>query len=70
MRASKWLLSSLLIVSPAIWAHGYLTDPASRSYRCNQGSNINCSAVQYEPQSLEAPSGFPASGPVDGKIAK
>lgn len=69
MRANKWLLSSLLVVSPAIWAHGYLTDPTSRSYRCNQGSNINCAAVQYEPQSLEAPSGFPDSGPADGKIA-
>lgn len=69
MRMNKWLLSSLLAFSPTIWAHGYITDPASRGYDCSKGSNIECGAVQYEPQSLEAPSGFPEKGPADGHIA-
>lgn len=29
----------------------------------------NAGPIHYEPQSLEAPGGFPAAGPVDGKIA-
>ncbi|MCG7588678.1 N-acetylglucosamine-binding protein GbpA [Photobacterium sp. OFAV2-7] len=31
--------------------------------------NIDCGAIQYEPQSVEGPDGFPEAGPVDGKIA-
>ncbi|EIR7349939.1 TPA: lytic polysaccharide monooxygenase [Listeria innocua] len=50
-------------------AHGYISKPASRVYLANQGINTGVGAAQYEPQSVEAPKGFPASGPVDGKIA-
>ncbi|WNZ55819.1 N-acetylglucosamine-binding protein GbpA [Microbulbifer sp. MKSA007] len=31
--------------------------------------NLNCGAVQWEPQSIEGPEGFPDSGPADGQIA-
>ncbi|WP_075203113.1 lytic polysaccharide monooxygenase [Enterobacter bugandensis] len=50
-------------------AHGYVTQPASRSYLCNKGNNIGCGAVQYEPQSVEGTKGFPDAGPSDGAIA-
>lgn len=31
--------------------------------------NTHCGAIQYEPQSVEGPDGFPVTGPRDGKIA-
>lgn len=58
-----------LLSSAGAWAHGYLTMPASRNLLCKQGGNSACGAIQWEPQSLEAPSGFPAQGPADGVIA-
>lgn len=63
------LLSSLVIIQPAN-AHGYLVDPPSRAYACRLGKNTDCGAATYEPQSVgETTKGFPATGPVDGKIA-
>lgn len=67
------LVPSLIHVS----AHGYVMSPASRGY---QGSLDKASlgysaafsiygSVINEPGSLEAPKGFPAAGPADGKIA-
>lgn len=50
-------------------AHGYVSDPYSRSDACKLGLNKDCGSVQYEPQSLEAPKGFPGKGPADGKLA-
>ncbi len=50
-------------------AHGYVKSPESRAYACNQHNNTSCGAIQWEPQSVEGPSGFPASGPADGQIA-
>ncbi|MGR5971126.1 lytic polysaccharide monooxygenase [Bacillus paranthracis] len=50
-------------------AHGYVESPASRSYLCKQGVNVNCGAIQYEPQSVEGIGGFPQLGPSDGQIA-
>jgi 6-pyruvoyl-tetrahydropterin synthase len=58
-----------LAVPLAAQAHGYLSAPESRSLLCKQGVNASCGAIQYEPQSLEAPSGYPAKGPADGRIA-
>lgn len=52
--------------------HGYVNDPPSRAFLCNEKGgklNKNCGAVQYEPQSIEGPKGFPDKGPADGKIA-
>ncbi|HAB7638141.1 TPA_asm: chitin-binding protein [Listeria monocytogenes] len=50
-------------------AHGYISKPASRVYLANKGINVGVGAAQFEPQSVEAPKGFPVSGPADGKIA-
>ena len=49
--------------------HGYVSNPPARSFLCRQGVNTGCGAIQYEPQSLEGPSGFPTGGPADGRIA-
>ncbi|WP_345828050.1 lytic polysaccharide monooxygenase [Erwinia sp. HDF1-3R] len=67
-----------LVVSSAAWSHGFVMDPPSRALLCdkitmhNPGyageKNKNCGNIQYEPQSLEAPKGYPASGPKDGQI--
>ncbi|EIT86432.1 Chitin binding protein [Fictibacillus macauensis ZFHKF-1] len=65
------VLGSLVIPQQAS-AHGYVSKPASRSALCSSafGSlNKECGGVAFEPQSLEAPKGFPAKGPADGKIA-
>lgn len=58
-----------LLASATAWSHGYLTMPESRNLLCKQGGNSACGAIQWEPQSLEAPSGFPAQGPADRVIA-
>jgi predicted carbohydrate-binding protein with CBM5 and CBM33 domain len=58
-----------LLSSAGVLAHGYMTQPASRTILCKQGGNSACGAIQWEPQSLEAPSGFPQTGPADGLIA-
>ncbi|WP_200948952.1 lytic polysaccharide monooxygenase, partial [Frateuria sp. Soil773] len=50
-------------------AHGYVSAPASRAYLCSTHVNTDCGAIQWEPQSTEAPKGFPAAGPADGHIA-
>ena len=50
-------------------AHGYISAPESRGYQCKLGVNTNCGAIQWEPQSLEAPSGWPTNGPADQHIA-
>lgn len=69
------LLSTTLAISalagmvPLAHAHGYVSSPMSRSLLCNKGSNLNCGAIQYEPQSVEGPKGFPQTGPLDGVLA-
>ncbi|MFC7449888.1 lytic polysaccharide monooxygenase [Rhodococcus daqingensis] len=49
-------------------AHGYI-DSGTIVARQAATQNANRGPVQYEPQSLEAPKGFPAAGPADGKLA-
>ncbi|MBJ6360147.1 lytic polysaccharide monooxygenase [Paenibacillus sp. GCM10012307] len=64
------LVSTLFVIAPSTTsAHGYVEGPASRAALCKSGQNTNCGSIVYEPQSLEAPKGFPAAGPADGKIA-
>ncbi|ABE54318.1 chitin-binding, domain 3 [Shewanella denitrificans OS217] len=63
------LLAGHAFVSTSVEAHGYVLSPESRSYACKTGSNTNCGAVQWEPQSVEGPSGFPEYGPADGQLA-
>ncbi|AQS39861.1 hypothetical protein Sps_04778 [Shewanella psychrophila] len=62
---------SSLLASTGVMAHAYISTPGAeaRGYMCQLGKNSDCGPVQYEPQSLEAPKGFPQLGPVDGKIA-
>ncbi|OBZ13169.1 chitin-binding protein [Bacillus sp. FJAT-26390] len=59
----------LTLFSQQLFAHGYVEGPASRAALCKSGQNTDCGSIIYEPQSLEAPKGFPAAGPADGKIA-
>ncbi|WP_054024868.1 lytic polysaccharide monooxygenase [Bacillus sp. FJAT-28004] len=59
----------LTLFSQQLFAHGYVEGPASRAALCKSGQNTDCGPIVYEPQSLEAPKGFPAAGPADGKIA-
>ncbi|TKI86997.1 lytic polysaccharide monooxygenase [Bacillus mycoides] len=65
------IMSTTLIPQNA-YAHGFVEKPGSRAALCSQNYgalNLNCGNVMYEPQSLEAPKGFPQGGPVDGEIA-
>lgn len=55
------------------FAHGFLSDPPSRSLLCSstQGpaKNFNCGQVTWDPQSIEGRQGFPQAGAPDGHIA-
>lgn len=64
----KLLIAGLLLCAGTAWGHGYVSSPESRGLLCSQGGNSNCGAIQYEPQSLEGPSGYPAKGPADGQL--
>ncbi|ANA80841.1 chitin-binding protein [Paenibacillus glucanolyticus] len=68
---STMLLMALFMVlfADKAFAHGYVDSPGSRAILCKQGQNTDCGAIVYEPQSLEAPKGWPNAGPADGKIA-
>lgn len=77
-RLTKWLVAGgmllfmmalMLMIADHASAHGYVNSPSSRAFLCKTGDNTNCGPIMYEPQSLEAPKGFPAAGPADGKIA-
>src|SRR3954453_5005027 len=57
----------LATAAPAL-SHGYTQTPPSRSYRCAQHEVADCGDIQYEPQSVEGPKGFPQAGPADGHI--
>jgi predicted carbohydrate-binding protein with CBM5 and CBM33 domain len=54
-------------VVPA-YGRGYTTSPTSRAVFCAQGTATDCGQIQWEPQSVEGPKGFPAAGPADGTI--
>ncbi|MEV6260281.1 lytic polysaccharide monooxygenase [Streptomyces sp. NPDC051784] len=49
-------------------SHGYTDTPISRQKLCANGTVTGCGNIQWEPQSVEGPKGFPAAGPADGKI--
>ncbi|MEU2337572.1 lytic polysaccharide monooxygenase [Streptomyces sp. NPDC006654] len=48
--------------------HGYTDLPISRQKLCANGTVTGCGDIQYEPQSVEGPKGFPATGPADGQL--
>ena len=67
--ASSVTLLAAMFGAQQAAAHGYMSEPPSRAYACKLGLNTNCGPAQYEPQTVgEAPKGFPAFGPADGKI--
>ncbi|MEQ4924352.1 lytic polysaccharide monooxygenase [Proteus hauseri] len=52
--------------------HGYIDKPPSRAFLCSskgKSLNKNCGSIQYEPQSIEGPKGFPNNTIKDGEIA-
>ncbi|MBB3111197.1 chitin-binding protein [Paenibacillus phyllosphaerae] len=63
------MVALLLFAAGKASAHGYIENPGSRAALCKSGANVDCGNIVYEPQSLEAPKGWPAAGPADGKIA-
>ncbi|MGW7516060.1 lytic polysaccharide monooxygenase auxiliary activity family 9 protein [Streptomyces sp. NPDC054796] len=60
--------TSVLVTGGPAQAHGYSTTPPSRQMYCANGTVTGCGQIQWEPQSVEGPKGFPASGPRDGTI--
>ncbi|WP_026924529.1 lytic polysaccharide monooxygenase [Glycomyces arizonensis] len=77
MRRTKRLLAVLSVFAAAVlsatmaspaWGHAYISDPPSRAANCASGAVSDCGAIQWEPQSVEGPKGFPAAGPADGSI--
>ncbi|MEV6111083.1 lytic polysaccharide monooxygenase auxiliary activity family 9 protein [Streptomyces sp. NPDC052109] len=48
--------------------HGYTDLPISRQKLCANGTVTGCGDIQYEPQSVEGPKGFPVARPADGQI--
>ena len=64
------VLASLF--SASVLAHGFVTKPASRAANCQLQKNRPqmCAYAQWEPQSIEALSGFPGGKfPPDGHLA-
>ncbi|MEU0278003.1 lytic polysaccharide monooxygenase [Streptomyces sp. NPDC088147] len=57
-----------LLATGSASSHGYTDSPISRQKLCANGTVSNCGNIQWEPQSVEGPKGFPAGGPADGKI--
>ncbi|MEO6917770.1 MAG: lytic polysaccharide monooxygenase [Collimonas sp.] len=69
-RLSSGLAVLLVLAAPlTAQAHGYIDSPQSRAFMCKTQANAACGAIQYEPQSVEGPKGFPDAGPADGTIA-
>lgn len=60
-------MASIVTPTPRGTRHGYVSNPLSRAALCKQESMGG--AIQWEPQSVEAPKGFPAAGPPDGMLA-
>ncbi|MEV7973444.1 lytic polysaccharide monooxygenase [Cellulomonas sp. NPDC089187] len=59
-----------LAAAPAAQSHGYIGGSNSQLIaRAAMPGNTGLGAVQYEPQSIEGPKGFPAQGPADGTLA-
>ncbi|MFB4349827.1 lytic polysaccharide monooxygenase [Microbacterium sp. CR_7] len=56
--------------APSASAHGYVGGGASSVIsRAAWSANTDRGSVAFEPQSLEAPKGFPTGGPADGQLA-
>ncbi|WP_309240069.1 lytic polysaccharide monooxygenase [Actinomadura sp. J1-007] len=49
----------IAVAAPA-FSHGYTQSPASRSYLCGTHQVKNCGQVQWDPDGVEGPKGFPS----------
>ncbi len=61
-------LATPFLLSGTAFGHGYSQQPPSRSYLCSEGKVKDCGDIQWEPQSVEGPKGFPDAGPADGQL--
>src|ERR1700712_1665053 len=69
LAASSIIAIAIAPATPAL-AHGNVGGPESSVLsRAAWTANTDRGAVQFEPQSLEAPKGFPETGPADGQLA-
>ena len=59
----------LACIAVSVSGHGYVESPPSRGFGCKSGLNSGCGSVQFEPQSVEGPDGWPSGGPADGTLA-
>ncbi|GAA3770456.1 lytic polysaccharide monooxygenase [Streptomyces phyllanthi] len=59
---------ALVLSSGGASGHGYTDLPVSRQKLCQNGTVTGCGDIQWEPQSVEGPKGFPSSGPADGQL--
>ncbi|WP_240135591.1 lytic polysaccharide monooxygenase auxiliary activity family 9 protein [Streptomyces sp. MUM 178J] len=57
-----------LLATGSASSHGYTDSPISRQKLCANKTVSGCGQIQWEPQSVEGPKGFPAAGPADGAI--
>ncbi|MEU1086126.1 lytic polysaccharide monooxygenase [Streptomyces sp. NPDC005576] len=62
------ILGASALATSSASSHGYTDSPISRQKLCANGTVTNCGNIQWEPQSVEGPKGFPTAGPADGKI--
>lgn len=62
------IVGASVLATGAASSHGYTDSPISRQKLCANGTVKNCGEIQWEPQSVEGPKGFPARGPADGTI--
>ncbi|MGW2839875.1 lytic polysaccharide monooxygenase auxiliary activity family 9 protein [Streptomyces sp. NPDC001493] len=62
------ILGASALATSSASSHGYTDNPISRQKLCANGTVTNCGNIQWEPQSVEGPKGFPTAGPADGAI--
>ncbi|EST18961.1 lytic polysaccharide monooxygenase auxiliary activity family 9 protein [Streptomyces roseochromogenus] len=62
------VLGASALATGSASSHGYISQPPSRQALCAEGTVSDCGDIQYEPQSVEGPKGFPETGPPDGAI--
>jgi len=67
-------IGATVLLPSAAFAHGFVGDDSGNpthtlTARAALKANGDMGGAQWEPQSLEAPKGFPASGPADGHLA-
>ncbi|MFR9797447.1 lytic polysaccharide monooxygenase [Streptomyces sp. MS06] len=60
--------AALVLSTGGASGHGYTDSPISRQKLCADGTVSGCGGIQWEPQSVEGPKGFPLGGPADGRI--